>query len=57
MKLVVILFIVYTLIFMLRNNTFFYCAMTIFVPFILYCLHKENENCFEKYKSRISFIC
>ena len=56
MKLLVILLIVYILIFMLRNDTFFYCAMTIFVPFILYYLHKENENRFEKYKSGISFV-
>ena len=44
---------IYILIYILRRNTFSYCAMTIYILFILF---KLNQVWFEKYKSGISFV-
>ena len=54
---------VYILIYVLRNNTFFYCPMRVYIPFILKSNNEAlntnsfmiKENLFEKYKSGISF--
>ena len=43
----------YVLIYILRNNTFFYCAMVIYIPLTFF---KSNRVLFEKYKSRISLF-
>ena len=38
-------------VYILRSNTLFYCAMTIYIPYILF---KSNRVWFEKYRSGIS---
>ena len=43
----------YILIFIFRSNKFFYCAMAIYIPFILF---KLNRLWFEKYKSKNFFV-
>ena len=41
------------LIYILRSNWFFYCAITIYIPFMFF---KSNSIWFEKYKSVILFV-
>ena len=41
------------LIYILRRNTFFYCAMTIYIRFLLF---KSNRVSFENNKSRIFVV-
>ena len=51
-QILIVHILVYILIY-LRNNTFFYCAMTFYIPFKLF---KSNRVWFEKYRSGISFV-
>ena len=44
---------VYILIYILRSNTLFYCAMAVYIPFILF---KSDRVWFEKYKTGIYFV-